>query len=146
MDAAIINPFLSATLRLLEKTFGLKAVAGTPFIMDTLSGHRWEISGLIAITGDTLGVIAIRMHHILVNKLLDKSGIYCAEGEARTEILTSMVSELINVIGGNAIGTLTDYNLKVSVPVVIQGKNHSISWPKIAPVIGIPFRTQAGDF
>lgn len=146
MDVKIINPFLTATINLLEQTFGLAATAGTPFVLDDLVRHRWEISGLIAITGETRGVIALRMHHLLVDKLLVKSGLEVKDEKERVEMTTSMVCELINIISGNAIGAISDYDLDISVPMVVQGKGHLISWPKIAPVVCIPFRTPSGDF
>jgi len=52
MDVKIINPFLSATINLLEHTFGLTATTGTPFLLEDLVRHRWEVTGLIAITDD----------------------------------------------------------------------------------------------
>ena len=114
--------------------------------MDNMLGHRWEISGLIAITGDTRGVVAIRLHHRLVDKLLEKSGVTVTEDDERSEIINGMVGELINIVSGNAISEIEGYQLDISVPVIVQGENHTIGWPKIAPVISIPFRTVAGDF
>ena len=146
MNVKIINPFLNATSNMLKQMFGLEANSGAPYVMDTMGGHRWEISGLIAITGDSRGVVALRMHHVLVDKLLEKSGVKVANEAERSEVINGMVGELINIVSGNAIGEIQGYNLDISVPMIVQGTNHSISWPKIAPVICIPFRTSAGDF
>lgn len=146
MNVKIINPFLSATVNMLKQMFGLDATAGSPFVLDNLIGHRWEISGLIAITGSTRGVVAIRLHHVLVNKLLEKSGVEVGNDDERSEVINGMVGELINIVSGNAIGEIQGYQLDISVPMIVQGENHTIAWPKIAPVICIPFRTNAGDF
>jgi len=126
--------------------FGLESEVGAPYVLDNLLGHRWEISGLIAITGDTRGIVAIRLHSILVNKLLEKSGVTSANEEERLETINSLIGELVNIISGNAIGNIEGYNLDISVPVIVQGENHRIAWPKIAPVVCVPFRTKAGDF
>lgn len=146
MNAKIINPFLDSTVGMLKNMFGLSAEAGSPYVLDNLLSHRWEISGLIALTGDTRGVIAIRLHAVLVNKLLEKSGVETGDENERLETINAMVGELVNIVGGNAIGTIEGYNLDISVPVVVQGENHRIAWPKIAPVVCVPFRTSAGDF
>lgn len=146
MDARIVNPFLDAAVNLLKQTFDLDATPGKAFVLDNLIGHRWEISGLVGIMGDAKGVVVIRMHQILVDKLLEKSGIIVDDEEERREVLNGMVGELVNVIGGNAIGILNDYNLDISVPMIVQGPSHRIAWPKIAPVVCVPFRTSAGDF
>ena len=146
MDARIVNPFLDAAINMFKQTFNLEATPGKPFILDNLVGHRWEISGLVGIIGDAKGVVVVRMHHVLLDKLLEKSGIEVTDEEERREVLNGMVGELVNVIGGNAIGVLSDYNLDISVPMVIQGENHRVSWPRIASVVCVPFRTSAGDF
>lgn len=126
--------------------FGINAVNGAPFLMEQLHNHRWEVTGLIAITGGTTGIIALRMHHILVEKLLDKSGLNVSSPEERHELLNSLVGEVINIICGNALLEVKGYKINISVPVIVQGENHRIAWPTIAPVVGIPFRTNQGDF
>ena len=57
-----------------------------------------------------------------------------------------MVGEMINIVSGNAATKLADFEVDISVPLVIQGENHTISWPDRAPVIGIPFTTDLGPF
>jgi len=37
-------------------------------------------------------------------------------------------------------------DIQVSPPVVVAGKDHTLSWPKNYPIIGIPFATQYGPF
>lgn len=146
MDAKIINPFLSATLNLFQTMFGIEATAGKPFVMDHFLSHKWEITGVLGITGQAKGIVAIRLHSLFVNKLLEKSGVCYETKKEREELIDAMVGELVNIISGNAIGVLSDYDLDISVPLTIQGINHRIAWPKIAPVICVPFRTPVGEF
>lgn len=146
MNVNIINPFLVATSGMLQSMFGLSCDVGTPYVLDNLLSHRWEISGLIAITGDTRGIIALRLHSVLVNKLLVKSGVEVENEAEREDTINGMIGELVNIVSGNAIGNIEGYNLDISVPVIVQGENHRIAWPKIAPVVCVPFRTSAGDF
>lgn len=146
MDAHIINPFLSATMNLFNRMFGIDAAAAKPFIMDNLLSHKWEITGVLGITGQAKGVVAIRFHSMLVNKLLAKSGVEYKDDDEKEELVSGMVGEFVNIIAGNALGELSDYELDISVPLTIQGPNHRISWPKIAPVMCVPFRTPMGKF
>jgi len=146
MDANIINPFLSATMNLFSSMFGVDATAGKPFVMDNFLSHKWEITGVLGITGIAKGVVAIRMHSLLVNKLLAKSGVTYENEAEKADLIDAMVGELVNIVAGNAIGELSDYDLDISVPLTIQGANHRISWPKIAPVMCVPFRTPMGEF
>ena len=46
-----------------------------PYLLDPNAGHAWEISGLLGITGDCNGVVAFRLHKILADKMLERSGI-----------------------------------------------------------------------
>jgi chemotaxis protein CheX len=146
MDVALINPFLSAAMSLFDQMFDLSATPGAPFILDPKSAHRWEITGLLGVTGDYQGIICFRLHRILADKMLAKSGVETNGEEERLDMANEMVGELTNIISGNAAGNLPDCAIEVSPPAVIIGENHMISWPRSIPIIGIPFTTQSGPF
>ena len=146
MDVRLINPFLDATINLLETMFTLEVTPGKPYILENLLGHRWEISGVVGVLGSRRGVVAIRLHHLLLDKLLEKSGVVVTDEDERYETINAMVGELINIISGNAISEMSFPGIDISVPMVIQGENHRLSWPKIGPVIAIPFPTKWGNY
>jgi len=146
MKAAYINPFLNSTINLFKQMFDIAPEVSEPYIVSDFTTHRWEISGVMILTGSAIGVVAIRLSRYLSSKLLQKSGLRMGEGEDRERMTSEMVGELVNIISGNAATDLDGYNIKVSVPFVVQGENHSISWPDRAPVIGIPFITSYGPF
>lgn len=146
MKAEYINPFLEATLQLFRQTFGIEPIPGKAFLMEKSNTHRWDVSGVMVLTGPVIGVVVIRLTRYLTEKLLEKTGITCKDDEEREEVINGMIGELVNVIAGNASGKLTEYNIKVSVPFVVQGENHSVMWPERAPIVGIPFSTNYGPF
>ena len=146
MNADYINPFLQSTIRLFDLTFDINPQPGQPFLVAHSQKHRWEISGVMILTGSAIGIVAIRLSKYLSIKLLKKSGVSFDSEEEREELTTEMVGELVNIIAGNAASHLSNYNIKVSVPFVVQGENHSISWPQNVPIIGIPFTTTYGPF
>ncbi len=146
MDAAIINPFLNASLGLFRSMFGIEASPCQAYLLKDQINHRWEISGVLGLTGDCYGIVAFRLPRVLADKLLERSGVETSSEEERVETVYNMVGELTNIISGNASGRFTDRVIDISPPVVIIGKNHQISWPKIAPVIAIPFSTTYGPF
>lgn len=146
MKAVHINPFLDATLNLLENMSGRRPVPGTKTLMKNFYSHRWDISGIIGLTGITEGVIAIRMTRNMVEKLLIKSNIPFSDADDFSELATSMVGEMANVIAGNALTHLNGYNIDITVPVVVQGRDHTISWPRSNPIIIIPFSSAFGPF
>jgi len=146
MDIAIINPFLSASLALFKDMFAIEAKAGAAYLLGDQVGHRWEISGVLGITGDYHGIVAFRLPRMLADKLLEKSGVTTATEAERTDTVNGMIGELANIISGNASNKFVDHSIDISPPIVVIGENHQISWPKIAPVVGIPFQTPFGPF
>ena len=146
MKAEHINPFLDSTLNLFENMLGTRPETGEKTIHRNIVSHRWDISGVIGVTGAAIGVIAIRMTYAMVQKLLEKSGVPIDSESENLEMISSMVGEMANIIAGNALGRIKQYDLDISVPIVIQGKNHSVSWPENHPIICIPFRCVQGTF
>jgi chemotaxis protein CheX len=146
MDVKIINPFLTSCENAFESMFNLKPAHNNPYLLDVLASHQWEISGLLGLTGDYSGVVAFRLHKILADKMLEISGIKITSPEEKEEMAKGLVSEFTNIIAGNATSSITDKNISVSPPVVIAGKDHTISWPRSYPVVAIPFTTQLGPF
>jgi chemotaxis protein CheX len=146
MKAIHINPFLNATLNLFEHMLNSKPNVGNKALITNIYSHRWDVSGVIGVTGAAEGVIALRMTQNLVERLMIKTGIECKDEEELKQVTTSMVGEMANVIAGNALGEINQYNLNITVPIVVQGQNHSISWPAKNPIIAIPFMCTQGTF
>ncbi len=147
MDVKIINPFLTASAYVFNSMFGITATPGTPYLMTKVTGgHSWEISGILGLTGEFDGIIALRLHKVLAKKMLDRSGIYFTDEQQREDLESGMIAEVANVISGNAVSAIRDYALDIAPPVVVYGKDHIISWPKNYPIIGIPYTTPAGPF
>ncbi|MBP3709581.1 MAG: chemotaxis protein CheX [Treponema sp.] len=146
MDVNIINPFLTACENAFVNMFNLAPQHKDPYLLDAKSGHTWEISGLLGLTGDCDGVVAFRLHKILASKMLELSGIKADTPEEREELAKQLVSEFTNIISGNAISQIKNKNISVSPPVVVTGEDHMLSWPKNYPIVAIPFVTKHGPF
>jgi chemotaxis protein CheX len=146
MDVKIINPFLTACITAFNSMFSITPTHNEPYIMKISSGHPWEISGILGLTGDCSGVVAFRLHRVLADKMLELSGIEGNSPEENEELVTQLVSEFTNIVAGNAASAIKTANIGVSPPVVVSGHNHTISWPHNYPVIAIPFVTQFGPF
>ena len=147
MDAAVVNPFLNSSMKAFENMFGVTPQPGTPYILDRNGNHRWEVSGILGITGDSTGVVAFRLHKVLANKMLANSGVAIPEKtEDREQLAIQLVSEFTNIISGNAVSGIKLYDLDISPPLVVYGPDHVISWPKGFPIVAIPFTTQYGPY
>ena len=128
-----------------ESMFQITTQNKEPYILDINAGHPWEVSGIIGATGFHKGIVAFRLHKVLASKMLEVSGIECKPDE-REEMACELVSEFTNIISGNAISKIPDYELEISPPLTVSGPNHQIMWPKNFPVIAIPFSTKYGSF
>jgi len=146
VNAAYVNPFLSATIKLFEQTFAFTPEVGEVYLEERGHKHRWDISAVMVLTGNAIGVVAIRLTRYLADKLLTRTGVQWKSEDERESLMSGMVGELVNIIAGNASSELADYNIEISVPLVIQGENHTVSWPDDAPIVAIPFTTPFGPF
>jgi chemotaxis protein CheX len=146
MDAFIINPFLTSVVQMFKSMFGIECRSAPPFLLDFKTQHRWNVSGILGVTGDYHGIIALRLHRVLAQKLFEKTGIPYDDEDEKSELIKELVGEMTNIISGNAATRLVSFDMDISPPAVIEGENHTISWPKNIPVICIPFSTQNGPF
>lgn len=146
MDVSVVNPFLNASIQLFKNMFGITPTYGKPYVVEPAPSHRWEISGVIGITGDHEGVIVFRITRVLAKKLLEMSGVEVTDPTETPQVIREMVGELTNIISGNALPDCSDKNIDITPPAVVQGKDHNISWRCSCPIIGVPFNTKYGPF
>ncbi len=146
MDAKIINPFLMSAINMFKEMFNFTPENGKPYLVEGFANHRWDISGVIGIVGSTEGVIVIRLTRSMAFRLLIESGLKTDDAEETNSMINGMVGEFANIISGNALNMISSKKVDVTVPITIQGTNHTISWPNKGPIVGIPFYTPFGPF
>lgn len=144
MDIKIINAFVEAGTEAFDQMFSISPQAGTPVAMDNLADHHWDVSGVVGITGAGKGMVVLRLPRDLVNQLLDMSGMATDDPIEAEDMTNALVGEIANVVSGHTINKLADWDLDITVPLVVQGKNHRINWPKFAPVFSVPITTSLG--
>ncbi len=145
-DTNFTGPFFKAAGEVFEQMFGLNAKSGTPRELAGSEDHDWGISGILGLAGQAQGIISLRLPLALADSLLSLSGVETSSEKERMATMAGLVSELTNIIAGNAVSSFTELNLDISPPVVIKGVNHQITWPKIAPVIATRYETGKGAF
>lgn len=146
MNVSIVNPFLEATMNMFEKMFSITPTYGKPFLVSPDANHRWEVSGVIGIVGETEGILVLRVTKVFAMKLLEKSNIIIQEESEKPQIMREMISEFVNIISGNALSKLGDKDISVTPPFSVQGANHTIAWSSSNAIIGVPFLTKYGPF
>ena len=145
MDVKFINPFLLGTVEVLKKMAFVEPRPGKVYIKNTSLAHG-DVSGIIGITGDMIGSLAISFGEScichLVGSMLGESF-----AEANQEIFDG-VGEITNMISGVARTYMEKEGLHVyaAIPSVVYGKNHTINHILKSPSIMIPFDTDHGSF
>jgi len=145
MDAQLINPFIKATLNVLETMAFMKAAPQQPFLKkDNVA--KGDVSSVIGLSGESKGTISITFTEPCILSIV--SNMF---GETMSQInneVMDAVGEIANMISGQARQVLEGKGkvLYAAVPTMIKGKDHSISHKTTAPIMAVPFKTEHGDF
>jgi chemotaxis protein CheX len=145
MDAKFIDPFISATLNVLETMAFTKAEAGKPYLKkDQIASG--DVSGVIGLTGEVSGTFSVSYSEESILAIV--SNMFGEEVKEINEEIKDAVGEITNMISGQARQELDRLgrSLRAAIPTVIMGKNHTITHVTAYPIIAIPFSTSKGDF
>jgi len=145
MDVKLINPFINATLNVLETMAFIKPEAGTPYLKkdDVAEG---DVSGVIGLTGETNGTVFVTFNELCILKIV--SNMFGEEMKEINNEIADAVGELTNMISGQARKELEEIGktFGAAIPSVITGKNHKLESITKGPKIAIPFKTDFGSF
>ena len=145
MDVRFINPFLDGAKEVFKTMTFTDVKTEKAYLKKDDIAHG-EISGIIGMTGDIVGSLAVSFESRcicgLVNNML---------GEQYRELTRDVLDaagELTNMISGVARTKMEKDGLSVfaAIPSVIIGKDHTITHILKAPSIVIPFLTTHGRF
>jgi chemotaxis protein CheX len=145
MDVKYINPFLNGTLEVLKKMAFIDAVPGKPHVKtdETAMG---DVSGIIGITGDAIGSLALSFSGKCICKIA--SNMLGEEFHEVTRDIIDATGEITNMISGASRTQMEKMGMSVyaAIPTVVHGANHTITHILKSPSIVIPFSTAAGIF
>ena len=135
-----IQPFIKVSEKVFHDFCKTDVNAGRVFFVAKDEYEtNWDISGIIGLSGEASGAVAISMKDITaykVTKILTGT-----EHDFIDSDVTDAVGEIINIIAGNVKRDFEEeLRIKISLPTIVKGKAHSIVWPseKIR-IICIPF-------
>jgi chemotaxis protein CheX len=145
MDASLINPFINATINVLQTMAFIKCKAEKPYLKkdDVAKG---DVTGIIGITGESNGTIAVTFEEETILKIV--SNMFGEEMTQLNSEVADAVGELTNMISGQARRELEENGkvFEAAIPSVVSGKNHQITHYTDGPKIAIPFLTDGGRF
>ncbi|MEO5361655.1 MAG: chemotaxis protein CheX [Nitrospirota bacterium] len=146
MNYEFINPFIEATVNVIQTMAQTEATPGQP-VVKTDRMARGEVSGIIGMAGEQAkGSMSITFSEPAI---LDIASKMLGENvEVLDETAADAVGEITNIITGGTKKLLIEkgYKFELASPSVIIGKNHMIMHQTKAPVVLLPFSTSAGDF
>ncbi|MDR1105487.1 MAG: chemotaxis protein CheX [Treponema sp.] len=134
-----IQPFIDVCKNVFREFVGAELKENRPYFAETNTVNEWDISAVIGLTGEARGAVVISMKKELAMKLTA-----ILTGSSHTELdseVVDAIGEIVNIIAGNAKKGLEEtFRLVISLPTIVEGKEHSIKWPNSqARIICIPF-------
>jgi chemotaxis protein CheX len=143
MNVAYVNPFISSTIETFKTMMKIDVVPQKPALKQT-NDPMYDISGIIGLSGSAQGSISLSFPRIVALKTV--SAMIGTEIKIVGPDITDAIGEIVNIIAGNAKQNLTQYNLTISLPNVIVGKDHSVVAPSGTATIVVPFTSALGNF
>lgn len=124
--AEIVNPVIAATTSTFEMMAGVSLKRTELQAFDRMTSLH-EISAIVQLSGDPRGSICLsierRAAFALVRVMLDS-----VVHEVNSLVLDT-VGEFANVVAGSTSSSLSDLDLRLGLPSIVQGTRHQISFP-----------------
>lgn len=145
MDEKFMNPFIDATMNVLETMASIKARPGKPYLKKN-QVPRGGVSGVIGLTGEVSGTLSVSFSETSILSIV--SNMFGEEMKEMNEEIKDAVGEITNIISGQARQKLEESgkSLKAAIPTVIMGKDHTISHVTTYPIMAVEFSTDSGGF
>jgi len=143
MDVSYVNPFVVSTIETLKKMLNIDSSAGKLTLKDS-SLHSFDVTGVIGLTGEAAGSICLSFPQDVAFKAV--SALLGMQISMMGDEVTDGIGELVNIVAGNAKQYLTKYNLSISLPKVVVGRNHSVASMSGVPTIVVPILSSLGEF
>jgi chemotaxis protein CheX len=135
-----IQPFIEGSEEVFRDLCKTEIKAGRAFFVSKDEFETiWDISGIIGLSGEAHGAVAISLKEDTAFRLT--SILTGKEYSTLDREVTDMLGEIVNIIAGNVKNVFEKkHRMKISMPSIIKGKAHSIVWPsEKARIICIPF-------
>ncbi len=145
MDVKLVNPFINATISVLETMAFVTVTAGRPYLKkDNLAVG--DVTGVLGLTGVANGTISVTFEEKCILAIV--SNMFGETMEELNHEIADAVGELTNMISGQARRELDEVGkvFKAAIPSVVTGSNHGITHCTNGPKIAIPFATDCGQF
>lgn len=144
MNVEFVNPFLNSLINVLSTMAMLELKPGKPKLKSD-EVARGDVSGLIGMVSEkTKGSFSVSFEENLALEIMRRM-----LGERPPKInedVTDMVGEITNMVTGGAKKLLAEkgFDFNMATPIVVSGRNHTITHKSDGPKILMPFETEYG--
>jgi chemotaxis protein CheX len=143
MDVAYVNPFITSTIETFSKMLNCDVRPGKVTLKSD-KVNTFDISGIIGLSGEAQGSICLSFPKLMALKVV--SALLGTDIKIIGPEVTDGIGEIANIVAGNAKQHFADFNLSISLPKVIVGKDHRIASLRGIPALIVPFTSSLGDF
>jgi len=147
LDTEFIGPFLNATVQVLKVQANIESKTGKVYIKKPEDKSFGDVSGVISIDSEAFtGTVMVSFSEKTFLNIM--SAMLGETYEVMNQDLLDGAGEITNMIFGQAKVVLNErgYGIKMAIPTVVSGKNHTLSTNGKGPIFVIPFESQAGPF
>lgn len=141
MKTEYLNQFCLAAVNVFRTMVGCE-LKRQPLRLRDQRQTRHEISGVIGLSGKARGTVVLELDREVALRATE-----AMTGEAPTGLdadVIDVVGELTNMVAGHAKSKLEQLAMSITLPSVVTGPNHCVSFPQGVTVIGIPFTCDWG--
>ena len=145
MNVEFINPFLSSLINVLSTMAQTQLKPGKSRIK-TDEKACGDVSGLIGMVGpQTRGSFSITFDEQLALTIMER--MLGERPDSINEEVTDMVGEITNMVTGGAKNLLGQkgFDFDMATPIVVSGKDHTITHKSQGKKILMPFTCDAGN-
>ncbi|MEA1952121.1 MAG: chemotaxis protein CheX [Planctomycetota bacterium] len=142
MKVEYINPFIKSIGNTFSTMLDCELHRGDIGFKDN-ANPKYAVSGVIGLSGRAVGTVVLSLSKEVALKAA--STMLMMEATEVDEEVLDAVGELTNMVAGGAKAELEEYELAVSLPNVITGRDHEIHFPSSVQPICIPFNSPWGE-
>ncbi len=145
MKVEYINPFIKSAFEILQQVASLNPKKGK-LVMKNKPVASYGVSVLVGVVGEVKGQVAYSLSEETAMKLASRM-MMGMPVEEFDEMAKSAISELANMITGNASTSLSAGGLDVDIapPTLVTGSDVSMTTSNIQTIV-IPLETEIGIF
>ena len=142
MRVEYINPFITSLNTTFRTMLNCETRRGQ-ICLRTAECARHEVSGVIGLSGRAVGTVVLSLSKEVALKAA--STMLMTEATTIDDDVLDAVGELTNMVAGAAKSALEQYEMMVSLPNVITGRDHEVHFPSNVTPICVPFDTDWGS-